>query len=1201
MHETYKSDEIIWSIGNDALDVYSNSLSEIYKLSPSNSEYVSACLNFIAERINAGAMCALVGAGFSKNANEKFPSWAELFVDAYREMNDEVFIKTHKNSIIKKISNQGESAFAEKYEHFKGKRESLDCYIEDKLLPIDTDKNNKLDLHHRLLDIKWTDIITTNWDTLLERANIKNNKYQVIKEAKKLKVDNKNRILKIHGTLRTDKEIDNNEYNFDSCDEHLYVVTESDFKNYSIQHESFSNFMKIKILENSFCLFGFSGNDPNFLFWIKELKRTMTKGGSTELPNPIFLIDVSDKTPDKAMQQFYKNNYIIRLSLYEIKSHINANIKNNSFENNLGSYDIVAEGRSELSSNKISSMYSDFLELLKKSTSYDSLSSEQLDSIKSAREIFRIITRSDGISENTIAKYNNISLFLYDNLYYTSYSISYIQGLANSIDKWTEDTFDFIYRWCMSNFYSLPNLYEKDTTEKIIEKFENDIFRDSKCSKLGFSELILKYYREHNYHNEFGNLYNKLSVNEYTKNIAMYQRALFYHENFKYKKLKDFLANGWLPENDTEKNILHITRKISLLLAFENISMLDDNEKNKIKELFNIAINEVKTNRENFREPQLAYFVCLYFSYYKNNVFYYDTDNELNELINYFQKDYTSPQKFIDAIFEKSKSNSVKPNDSTRYSVTIMSYDDPRDDYFRAIRCLNFFEYTGLPSRGILQETKFFDLIDTVKDNGTYFLGKILLHSLLYSGNSASEDFLCAVTPKILRYFPNKLLNNLFREVFSIVKYKIKNKRNAKVYIFFLSEFLKRVGKKQQQDFVAYFFNKIQEKERQVVSSIQRGYTWGWKKPLKLFIQLIEDADMFREVLLWVMDEYTKDVEESINMKTPCHSDFLDYYVNMLVTVEKFTTEKKHWFSEDSDFKKLIALDMGQTKKLALYAYDYLDEETKLLLNNYLENNYTMQIDPYFISKVKSKAVKEKCLNIICNYNILRTSSIDFSLIKYVKILFYSKLLDLNDKKRLADNMIEKYNYYIANTNNPINMYIKYNDTLDNLFFSVAEITSEEERKNNSDLQNAYEILKKAYEQQNADMLKFDWLYTSDFYKFRVNFISCISCLSYLKIAKENINIINLAISKIIVCDSEEFEAVLEQIIIMYENKYENDILNNDMTVTLLLQLLAKFRINNIPSCYDDLFIKKQMKKLSALLQKNNIKNQNIDYWLQEK
>ena len=168
---------------------------------------IEKCLAYIIEKLKDGQMSVMIGAGFSKNANPKYPTWAELLVSAYCEIHSkcEKTLTERKKENIKKEINKNPSRVAQEYINMKGKREDLDIYIEDILTPIGCDKEINLTLHKILLSLNWNDVITTNWDGLLEDAEGINSRYEIIKSAKDLKIKNHKRIIKINGSLRSKK------------------------------------------------------------------------------------------------------------------------------------------------------------------------------------------------------------------------------------------------------------------------------------------------------------------------------------------------------------------------------------------------------------------------------------------------------------------------------------------------------------------------------------------------------------------------------------------------------------------------------------------------------------------------------------------------------------------------------------------------------------------------------------------------------------------------------------------------------------------------------------------------------------------------------------------------------------------------------------------------------------------------------------
>ncbi|RMX05960.1 SIR2 family protein [Corticibacter populi] len=110
------------------------------------------------------------------------------------------------------------------------------------------------ELHKSLLELPWSEILTTNWDTLLERAsaNVHQPIYSVVSKQEDLSSARSPRIVKLHGTIDITKEL---------------VFTQEDYRKYPQQYAAFVNFSRQVFIENELCLLGFSGDDPNFLQW----------------------------------------------------------------------------------------------------------------------------------------------------------------------------------------------------------------------------------------------------------------------------------------------------------------------------------------------------------------------------------------------------------------------------------------------------------------------------------------------------------------------------------------------------------------------------------------------------------------------------------------------------------------------------------------------------------------------------------------------------------------------------------------------------------------------------------------------------------------------------------------------------------------------------------------------------------------------
>lgn len=109
-------------------------------------------------------------------------------------------------------------------------------------------------LHSDLLSLPWSEVMTTNWDTLLERAsiNIHSPIYGVVSKQSDLSCVRSPRIVKLHGSIGVTEQ----------C-----IVAQEDYRKYPQDFAAFVNFARQVFIENELCLVGFSGDDPNFLQW----------------------------------------------------------------------------------------------------------------------------------------------------------------------------------------------------------------------------------------------------------------------------------------------------------------------------------------------------------------------------------------------------------------------------------------------------------------------------------------------------------------------------------------------------------------------------------------------------------------------------------------------------------------------------------------------------------------------------------------------------------------------------------------------------------------------------------------------------------------------------------------------------------------------------------------------------------------------
>ncbi|TWT00149.1 SIR2 family protein [Planomicrobium sp. CPCC 101079] len=195
----------------------------------------------------------MIGSGFSKNATKIEPSFEgmSLWDDLKRKLVEDLM--HHEN-----IENKDVLKIAQIYSDEYG-RSSLDELLKSSI----PDNNFEPDtLHFKLLNLPWTDIYTTNYDTLLERAkrSVYEKSYQVIYDVNDIPSSVQPRIVKLHGSFPANRP---------------FIFTKSDYDNYPENFSPFVNMVQQSIMETTFVLIGFSGDDPNFIKWTSWVKSNL--------------------------------------------------------------------------------------------------------------------------------------------------------------------------------------------------------------------------------------------------------------------------------------------------------------------------------------------------------------------------------------------------------------------------------------------------------------------------------------------------------------------------------------------------------------------------------------------------------------------------------------------------------------------------------------------------------------------------------------------------------------------------------------------------------------------------------------------------------------------------------------------------------------------------------------------------------------
>lgn len=183
----------------------------------------------------------MIGAGFSRSAattgdiNKKLPLWFNFSELLTKELSS---------------SSSDPLRLAEEYNAYFGKQ-ALHDLIKKEINDVAWVPG---ELHKSLLELPWSEVLTTNWDTLLERVSedIHQPVYSIVSKQEDLSSARSPRIVKLHGTIDVTKDL---------------IFTQEDYRKYPQQYAAFVNFARQVFIENELCLLGFSGDDPNFLQW----------------------------------------------------------------------------------------------------------------------------------------------------------------------------------------------------------------------------------------------------------------------------------------------------------------------------------------------------------------------------------------------------------------------------------------------------------------------------------------------------------------------------------------------------------------------------------------------------------------------------------------------------------------------------------------------------------------------------------------------------------------------------------------------------------------------------------------------------------------------------------------------------------------------------------------------------------------------
>lgn len=220
-------------------------------------------LDEIATRLLSGHAAVMIGSGFSKNttpfsSSSPFPDWSELGNQFYQRLHGQDPGPRTNYLQVPVVAHEIEAAFG---------RPALDEMLRDSIPDL---MHKPSQLHVNLLSLPWSDVLTTNYDTLLERAcqSVVSPRYDIVVNPDDLERSRRPRIIKLHGSLPADRP---------------FIVTDEDYRRYPLDFAPFVNTVRQALLEKTLCLVGFSGDDPNFLQWIGWIRDNLAPRASRKM------------------------------------------------------------------------------------------------------------------------------------------------------------------------------------------------------------------------------------------------------------------------------------------------------------------------------------------------------------------------------------------------------------------------------------------------------------------------------------------------------------------------------------------------------------------------------------------------------------------------------------------------------------------------------------------------------------------------------------------------------------------------------------------------------------------------------------------------------------------------------------------------------------------------------------------------------
>lgn len=1159
-------------------------------------------LKLIVKYFDKGQLSAFIGAGFSKNASQDFPDWDELLSKMVCELyEEEIESSANKEKIIKRIiKRQGTTLIPEEFVKYKGRREDLTTYIQDTISPIDSNiEISDLAVHRQLLELPWVDVCTTNYDTVLEQANeLIGAEWTMVESSDGLSKNPKKRIIKLHGNIGNKSA----SYSFDGSNKHQYIITKSDYDNYPKEHYGFTTFMQSKILQESLCMIGFSGNDPNFKSWIYWVRDLLNYNNSEVLQNPIFLLDVSDSGKvdrSNSTELFFKNHNINRIILTDLfdwlwhKNNPHPEFKNivkpeNDIKHRLLEFFQYIKGNINWNNPMVQVNTLPF-----QKDEYYSFWDKQLNSKKVLDATEKITTIKDTDFPRLPAPYAitraNYAFLTKINMYW-----------QNSYDFWTLIDNCIMHT---NNYLMLPlhylshdkfNYIEDEFLKLDIKELIND--KEIITKWINYSILILKTYRMINDKKQFDEWKNRIikTIGDTTLNLEVfnnakqeinYQTGLYYAYSLDLENLDKFLSL-WLPEKEANIQGQWLIKKARLLNQFNRT---DKEISDIIMKLYDKALSIEKNPQEKLWILE-NYGVILQGRTE-------ETAKVRAEINSIKSSGYVSLNSITDYLLErKSENPEILPIDSIRNkgkSYSIGGIAPEFRNYYKALQYFYLVDESGLLLAhqncvwNPLQENYMF-----FKEIENDYLEMCISQFWPYVGNHSNEEALRKRSQDIL-FSDNislELKTSLLKKMIGNFTYcRLNNKRIREVF-FLISELMRTVEYSVWSSFWnELFYNILDEKENNEWERAKlwffRDNVWGWRIPINQILPLVDNVeDVTSIVKPYLMDIRLNEVDlSSIKLNPHFKTAF-----NKILKIEEFN-------------KKIICI----SNKKIIELYPLLDINNKEKLASQIDRN---NLDDYHLELLFTVMPDLEINDLIFSYTLKKCSEYiinlpeksypnSFPIYKYI-----STIINLDDfNKKYSNILLKKYlsvwkniKRFIHNEqivtkgfhtdsiiNSNILPYYDYFRSVKKYIENLPEFISFY-----SSIENISSTIKQV--KTNIDIIMNDEIH--DFEKISSQIIHDQINYPYLDLKKS----ISLILNRIIFVDHIRNENILFYLFKLFFKYYEDENFMNYFK-DLIVLVLQKYKNNFLK--HDRILLEDYLIRITELFEPYIVNNSIIDYW----